>query len=278
MRSVRTGPARDVGHAFFCALSVIFALLAFPLVAYAADMAVKARPPSADPYPPDVWTGFYFGGQLGYGLGHSSGDPGTANLPCSGIVALCHYGPFSMDADGLLGGAHAGYNYQIRSLVVGIEGSYDFGRMSGYSTSLFNCTAAGLICAGPGNVDTFAYQTTAKDLWSVRGRLGYAVNNWLFYATAGVAGARVQTIYSLKIPPQPVTSLNGARTGWTVGAGIETMIMNDWSVGFEYRYTDLGAGRFTDVVNNTADVSNKFSINQITASLSYHFKPGNALH
>ncbi|MGD0333637.1 MAG: hypothetical protein ABSA90_10315, partial [Xanthobacteraceae bacterium] len=65
----------------------IAALIGTP--ALAADMALKAAPPpAAAPY---SWTGFYLGGQVGYGWGTSwqmgaDGFGNTGNYQISGIV------------------------------------------------------------------------------------------------------------------------------------------------------------------------------------------------
>ena len=52
------------------------------------------------------WTGFYIGGDIGYGSGRSDGvlNDGTFNV---GAV------PYSADPRGMIGGGFAGYNYQI---------------------------------------------------------------------------------------------------------------------------------------------------------------------
>ena len=53
------------------------------------------------------WTGFYAGGQLGYG------DVGTS-------------GAANVDGDGGFGGLHAGYNWDFGNTVIGAEVDYDF--------------------------------------------------------------------------------------------------------------------------------------------------------
>src|SRR5450631_2329867 len=90
------------------AVASIFAVTS----AYAADMAVKYKAPVVAVV--DSWTGGYVGLNIGYSWG--KGD--TVLLPTS-IFAT----PLSVNMNGIVGGAQAGYNWQIdRSWVLGIEG------------------------------------------------------------------------------------------------------------------------------------------------------------
>ncbi|MCB1364317.1 MAG: outer membrane beta-barrel protein [Rhodobacteraceae bacterium] len=93
--------------------------LAAPLCLIAAPaLAGSLSQPATDPVavtplfvpaPVGEWTGFYLGGQVGYGDG---GVPGT-------------------DYDGGLAGVHAGYLHDLGDWVVGGELDYDFANMSG---------------------------------------------------------------------------------------------------------------------------------------------------
>ena len=70
--------------------------------ASAADVPVRGPVYKAAPAPVFNWTGFYFGGHVGYG----SGDSDAVG-----------------DLDGFLGGLQLGYNWQLsRNWVFGIEG------------------------------------------------------------------------------------------------------------------------------------------------------------
>jgi outer membrane immunogenic protein len=81
-------------------LGAVFAALTFAAPAQAADMPIKGPIYKAAPAPAFNWTGFYFGGHLGYGWG----DSGVG------------------DVDGFFGGVQAGYNWQFnRNWVFGIE-------------------------------------------------------------------------------------------------------------------------------------------------------------
>ena len=79
---------------------------------------------------------------------------------------------------------------------------------------------------------------------SVRGRLGIAFDRTLIYATGGVAFADYKTQYFAIIPGFGNEEFSKTQVGWTVGAGLEYAIANNWSLRAEYRYTDFGT--FTD--------------------------------
>lgn len=83
-------------------LGAALAALAFAAPASAADVAVRGPIYKAAPAPTFNWTGFYFGGHIGYGSGE-------ANL--------------GFEPDGFLGGLQLGYNWHFApSWVFGIEG------------------------------------------------------------------------------------------------------------------------------------------------------------
>ncbi|HTQ84199.1 MAG TPA: outer membrane beta-barrel protein [Pseudolabrys sp.] len=217
-------------------------------MAEAADMP-RAQPvyklvPAPLPFAPD-WSGLYVGGQFGYGWAHSSGtqDAGGTFFPAV---------PYTVDSHGVLGGGHAGYNYQIDSMVLGIEGDIEAADIKGL-TALTNA----------GN--TFFFNANIGTLASMRGRLGWVRDNWMFYATGGAAFGDIST--------PPLDNLDGWRTGWTAGAGIERrdlpLFGPQWSTRLEYRYTDFGRATATTASGATDD--NKLAMHAIRLGLSYHF-------
>jgi outer membrane immunogenic protein len=216
--------------------------------AYAADIpsappAFKATiPPAYD------WSGYYFGAQIGYGWGDSSG---TQNAGGTFFPVV----PYTVDPRGMLGGGHMGYNYQIKSAVVGLEGDIEAAKVNGLTA-----------------IDAFGqnyfFNVKTDALASVRGRIGMAYDQWLYYATGGVAFGHVAT--------PPLDTRNGWRTGWTVGAGVERIVYGNWSTRLEYRYTDLGRVSSTNpaaLVDIGATDDNKLTIHAVRAGLSYRFNP-----
>lgn len=206
---------------------------AFAAAATFSAPAFAAEPP---PVPPPVftWDGLYIGGQIGYGWGQ---DPvswsGTANDldPAAGA--------FTANPQGVIGGAHVGYNYQYNPwLVFGLEGSVD-------GTSLKKTTVVPLADFA---ADTFGSATATSSAGvqgSIRGRLGMAWDRVLLYGTGGVAFTSFNTSMTdtagfFTGVPGTYSSIANTRAGWTVGGGIEYAVTDNWWVRAEYRYSDFG--------------------------------------
>ena len=128
-------------------------LAATAVPAVAADLIRRSPAPLAEPLPPapvgTTWSGFYIGGNLGAAF--DPNDLSIKDLSEEQDLTL----KFSNDTE-LIGGAQAGYNWQMGIWLVGVEGDFDFAENINY-------------------------------LASVRGRLGWALGSWLLDGTGGVA-------------------------------------------------------------------------------------------
>src|ERR1700732_4717708 len=174
------------------------ALVALAVPAIAADMPAR---PIARPAPAFSWTGCYLGVNIGYATGTSraSAEPGSVLVgpgtvgPFGGPLAAgspLQQAPlaFGQGADmtpkfhlgGLMGGGTAGCQYQWAGpwgvWVVGIEGDGGPFDKQGQANDQF-----------PFNPQ-FVNQTNERWIATLRGRLGYAVDKWLFYGRG--VGAR----------------------------------------------------------------------------------------
>src|SRR3954469_13234957 len=107
----------------------ILGLLAATALSTAAVSAVSAADlPQAPPPAPFVsvpvftWTGFYVGGNLGWGWRDSNNDPVILSGP--GVPGGLVGGTLNFDNGDdatFTGGGQIGYNYQIGSFVIGAE-------------------------------------------------------------------------------------------------------------------------------------------------------------
>ncbi len=220
------------------------ALLAAAGSTLAADLPYREPPPAyAPPVPIFTWTGLYLGGQIGYAWG-------TDNYNVFAPYASSYGRNFS--PNGIVGGAHVGYNLQMNQIVLGLEGDVE-------GTGVNKTYAAGFI----------TYDTKAPVQGSIRARLGFAVDRVLFYGTAGVAFAGFTNTYSSLVGYDSVAN---ARAGWTAGGGLEYALTNNWSVRAEYRYADFGT--FTNNTFNSAPltyVQHHETENSVRAGFSYKF-------
>jgi outer membrane immunogenic protein len=140
---------------------------------------------------------------------------------------------------GIAGGAQAGYNLQTGQFVFGGEADI---QLSGAN-------------------DTFAsWKFSNPWFGTLRGRAGYAVNNFLIYGTAGIAFGELQA--------QTVGLLSESHTnvGWTAGAGVEAGIAANWSAKVEYLFVDLASNTYA-----LTGTSNGLSASLFRMGVNYHF-------
>jgi outer membrane immunogenic protein len=206
------------------------ALAGLASAASAADLPRRAAPPPVfTPVPVFTWTGFYAGFNAGYGFDTSS----NSNAPTivgvdarTGLVAVPTAIAFQNrnSSDGFVGGGQIGYNYQFTpgaGFVVGIEADaqyVDFGRTRNRFVSTGPIFAQRVFNPnGIAGLDFFG---------TVRGRLGYAWDRTLIYATGGFAyGSGGGNNFGLP-------NNDDFQTGWTVGGGVEYALPTDSFLNF----------------------------------------------
>ena len=116
---------------------------------------------------------------------------------------------------------------------------------------------------------------TAHTNWggSIRGRVGYAIDRALLYATGGAAFQLAKATYggfwgSIGLG-------DDTRWGSTLGGGVEYAFTPNWIGGIEYRI-HLGTDTFTWPVGfahnlGVAAISQSTRSNQVTGRISYKF-------
>lgn len=204
---------------------ILAAALAAPMLAgaaMAADLPSRKAPPPAyvAPAPIFTWTGLYVGVNGGGWFNNSR------IAPFAGVDGKLGGG------GGLIGGT-LGYNWQTASrVVVGVETDLDY-RTKATVTPPFSASSS----------------TNDGYLGTVRGRLGYGFDRALIYVTGGLAygnAAAPNAIVSLPFAAFGVRNgTPGLQAGWTVGAGAEFAVTNNWSIKGEYLYADLGSKGIT---------------------------------
>lgn len=272
--------------------------------ALAADLpSRKVAPAYVAPVPVFTWTGFYIGLNAGYAFGGSNsvnsiGAPVGGAGPFGVAQGLAFGNTYSAPAStkgGFTFGGQAGYNYQMGSLVAGIETDIQ-GIFGGGSGSTIVTTAP--VPGFPAESYSAAILNRRKIDWfgTLRGRLGFTVApTFLLYATGGLAygGVKLNNNYvgwnpvgGYTVPATGGGAASGTRLGWTVGAGGEWAFAPNWSAKLEYLYYDLGTLTASTFVsqNNPAifwagsanTVSAKFNGHVVRAGLNYKFGWGGA--
>jgi outer membrane immunogenic protein len=212
-------------------------------------MAVKAPPPPASAF---TWTGWYVGANAGYSWGNPSSDTTLTGFVTTGVVTAAH--SEALKFSGAVGGVQVGYNYQAwNRWVAGLEADWQATSENASLHYLDPYSGAGpfcpIVCVPFFGAATTDYEASILWFGTVRGRLGYAWDRILIYTTGGFAYGDVRLRGSVNDSGVFLTPYNGtstfslsqARTGWTLGGGIEGALTNNWSWKAEYLYIDLGA-------------------------------------
>jgi outer membrane immunogenic protein len=227
--------------------------------ALAADMPTKAPVyKAADPV--FNWTGFYIGGQVGYGWGDS--------FQCFSCGTAAAGATNRYNISGAVGGGTAGYNWQLNpNWVVGVETDLSFANIkgTGHTSASFGCL---------NNLGTDACNTSIDWFGTVRGRIGFASNNVLYYGTGGWAYGRIKADIDRCAGTAVGDCGSGQANGWAAGGGIEYAFARAWSAKIEYLRVDLGkvvysnaAGSGCAGINCSADA--KFNV--VRVGLNYRF-------
>lgn len=253
-----------------------------PALAIAAGLLVSGQAYSADlparPYYKAApvaylpWNKCYVGVTLGYTKSSENDAPITSTDPNFLLSQTLGNVPtrLSSDPDGVIGGGTIGCNRQYDRIVIGLEA--DASATSQRQTTAVTLNAAPAV--------TTALTRELDVIGTVRGRLGYAFDNTLLYATGGLAYAHLKSNVSIAPDAGGGSVLAGSedqwRAGWTIGGGIEHMFAPNWSVKGEYLYYDLGSSNIGLVTiagapNETGVLSYKNTGHIIRAGLNYHF-------
>jgi outer membrane immunogenic protein len=235
--------------------AAVAALFATP--AMAADLPVKA--PIAPVVAPINWTGLYLGIDGGWGNAHYD-----HSFNISGHYNLAAGDTFDYSKSGGLLGGHLGYNWQVGQWVLGLEG--------GITKSWLDSS------------DKISPFFPASDRWTskvswiaaVTPRVGVAFGNVLVYGKGGVAFAHLSDyVHDFA----DFVDFSTTRTGWTLGGGVEYMVVPNWIVGLEYNHFDFGSANVNMASTNFAggtfypgtNHDFKVTADALQARLSYKF-------
>jgi len=219
------------------ALILTAALAALPVVGAAAGSPANAASmPYASTY---NWTGFYLGGEAGWGWATQqiTHVTGATAFPAGSVDA-------SLDQNGPLAGVYAGYNYQMNHFLVGIDGDITTDDMTGTGRDVSSV-----------NGDVASHSDQINWIATATGRVGYVENNWLLFAKGGWAWTPFSESNILRTPGGGIVNTStssGTRDGWTVGAGLEWGFAAHWSAKLEYDYIGFTTANYLTTVTSAA--------------------------
>jgi outer membrane immunogenic protein len=179
--------------------------------------------------------------------------------------------------DGFTGGGQAGYNWQVSSVVLGVEADINY--LDNNRSFAF----------GAGNVVPLSVIGSVSNHWlaTFRGRLGFAVNNVLFYGTGGLAVSELKYNESVAVTGNVsglgtfASSIQDTKAGWTAGGGIEWGFSPNWSAKVEYlyaRFVGVGAvatrvGALPPITPNPTFTyaTGDYNISTVRVGINYRF-------
>jgi len=191
------------------------------------------------------WTGLYLGAHGGYGQSRMPG----------GYDEDGNHGSFDIDPRGFAGGGQVGYNWQNGAWVYGVEGDGTWGGMEDDRTD------------GEGSKQTL--ETTL--LASLRGRIGIAADNRLYYVTAGWGyGSSKLEVVEGGVPASVSFNANGA----VVGSGVDWAFAPNWSArleGLTYLFDKQKDIPTLTADSNAQDFVRQSTVNVIRVGVNYRF-------
>lgn len=251
------------------------ALMCVSDAAFSADILTQAplRYAPAQAVRVPTWSGWYLGGNLGYGFGDATSKVRVPDYVVdsgapAGVVTVPGFSTKdTSDLNGFVGGVQFGYNWQVApAWLLGFE--TDFQRASQKASASNSHNSASVVAlpdAGVGLGDcpcdvtgstSGRYETDLHWFGTLRARTGFIWDRMLFYGTGGFAYGKFQ-VNGQNTANVTVTDDLGATTftdsastsfsksqwkgGWTIGAGVEGMAWDPrWTWRAEYLYLDFG--------------------------------------
>jgi outer membrane immunogenic protein len=232
---------------------------------FAADLPMKA--PAYVPPPVYDWTGFYIGGNGGWGW---ATEKSTEILPGSGAFPV-GFAFTPRHENGGLGGVQAGYNWQpAPNFVFGFEGEFDWADITGTAVSISTVPRfAGFNSTSTSKLKDFALGTF---------RVGYVANNWLFYGKGGVAWGQTDGSTIARNPNGTLfetTTFSSSQAGWVIGVGTEWGFAPGWSAKIEYDHIWFDPRPEVVVGSvNLSNVSTGLTVDMVRAGINYRFNWG----
>jgi len=185
-----------------------------------------------DSTPVTNWTGFYAGVDLGAANGRLTAT--DMQQPSGGFFTdLVPAGTegFDFNNTSVVGGLHAGTQYQFQHFVVGGELSFAASGINDKITS-------------PYFPDSDTETGTIKSFGTAVGRIGYAFDRFMIYAKAGYAGGDVG--FRARDNSALVTyQQTNWQSGYALGAGLDYAMTDSMTLGVDYTHVDLGSAQTT---------------------------------
>ncbi len=196
---------------FFLRLALASVAIFPAASALAADVDVMPPPPPVEELRPATydWTGAYAGVMVG-----ASCEDGEFSTTVKFLNAGC----------GFKGGGLVGYNLQMDSIVWGIEAGLE---------------STGTLTHNRQPLADFKHSLPL--IGRLNARVGYAMDDTLLFVTAGGAFANGLLIDNVSTT---ATKLKAKHMGWSLGAGIEHAMTDQFRIRMDYLYTKFDDAKY----------------------------------
>lgn len=226
-----------------------------------------------------LWSGPYVGANIGYVLdGKTRFDNTRGDLPNNQDALDNSLRPtqHTVEDKGFTGGAQVGYNYALGAgngggFLIGAEADLNYTNLSQTDTLSNTTNFAGGVTPSPTPVTRVnQYRGKLDYLGTLRGRVGYAFDQFMIYGTGGLAVGHVKRSATFFGPDMPTTpfftgSDRSTEVGYAVGGGVEFALPTSSFVNVvgssavtmraEYLHYDLGHDKLRlDGVNGGATI------------------------
>lgn len=214
-------------------------------------VVVAPPPPPADRCGYGPWTGFYVGGNLGWsGFDHNFHDRNGLFRTDPWFAKefpefFNGFAPFRDDDDetSFTGGGQIGYNFQCQGIVFGVEADLNWADHSRSRFFPVNRFGIDLEKFDLGRPHFFRREFDHDWFGTVRGRLGWANDRIMVYATAGGAyGSPEHRLHGIDFWGFEHRSDDDVSWGWTAGGGVEFLAGTGWTVKLEGLWIDWDDG------------------------------------
>jgi outer membrane immunogenic protein len=241
-------------------ISILAAAAAVAIAGSMASMQANAADLDFAPPPPMPivydWSGFYIGGHVGWGEANFDGVSDSSELPDDPEFA--HFLD-DLDPNGIVAGVQGGFNWQINSFVLGIEGDITFTDWDDSQNKSDDVISA--------DVDF---------LGSVRGKAGFAFDRIMIYGTGGIAFT--DATFRLDNDIDDVDSDSGSvdfdDIGFVVGAGGDWAVTDNISVGAVALWYIFDEEHDTSTLTDDSDEGDTAEFEDafvIRANVNFHF-------
>jgi len=189
-------------------------LVAMAGPAVAADLPARTY----QALPPVIadWTGFYIGGNGGWGLSRN----------CLNFVASATIADGCISKSGGLIGGQLGYRWQMGQVVFGFEAQGDWANLNSSHVSIFN------------PVNTTGTKLNGLGLFT--GQFGYAGIATLLYMKVGAAVTSNSVFINSTLGGVSLASASSTHWGPSLGVGFDYGFSPNWTAGIEYNHLFMG--------------------------------------